>query len=169
MIWTINFCANITKRQKQIDLQLKPVTDSTVSLVHFQPTLTATQRRQRPQHGTDKMSPPHTAILSVKVWWKIKTVKHALLDDLGSIGKKLCGGAYTQIARSTWSCKKVREQFVLLFLKEINWECFNMCSKKNPNVLRKTCKENIVNFSLTELDNELKDKLVMLHLENIHI
>ena len=29
-------------------------------------------------------------------------------------------------------------------------------------------KENIVNFLLTELYNELKDKLVLLHLENIH-
>ena len=43
-----------------------------------------------------------------------------------------------------------------------------MCSKKNPRILRKTSKKDIVNFSLAELDNELKDKQVILHLENIH-
>ena len=42
-----------------------------------------------------------------------------------------------------------------------------MCSKKNPSILRKTSKEDIVNFSLTELDNESKYKQVVLHLENI--
>ena len=43
-----------------------------------------------------------------------------------------------------------------------------MCPKKNPSILRKTREEDIVNFSLTELDNKLKDKLVILHLENIY-
>ena len=33
-----------------------------------------------------------------------------------------------------------------------------MCSKKNPSILRQTSTEDIVNISLTELDNELKDK-----------
>ena len=43
-----------------------------------------------------------------------------------------------------------------------------MCSKKNLSISRKTSKEDIVNFSLTELDNDLKDKQVVLHLENIY-
>ena len=64
--------------------------------------------------------------------------------------------------------KKVREQFLLLFLKDINWGRSNMCSKKNPRILRKTSKKDIVNFSLAELDNELKNKQVILHFENIH-
>ena len=136
------------------------MTDSTPPLIHFQPTLTPTIRRQRLQHGTNKISPPQTTIASVKVEWKHKTVNCTLPKDLESIRKKLCGGTYTRI--------KVREQFVLLFLKEIFRGCSNMCSKKNPSTLRKTSEEDIVNFSLTELDNELKDKQVVLHLVNIH-
>ena len=93
MKWTINFCNNITKRQQQRDLQSKPVTDSTPSLLHFQPTLTPTARRQRLQHGTNKISPSQTTVASVKVDWKIKTVSRILPDDLGSIRKTLCGGA----------------------------------------------------------------------------
>ena len=34
------------------------VTDSTLSLLHFQPTLTPTARRQRLQYGTNKIPPP---------------------------------------------------------------------------------------------------------------
>ena len=70
---------------------------------------------------------------------------------------------HRQIVRATWRCKKVREQFVLLSI-----EGALICSpKRNPSILRKTSKEDIVNFSLTELDNQLKDKQVVLHLENV--
>ena len=37
-----------------------------------------------------------------------------------------------------------------------------MCSKKNPSILRKTSKEDIVNFSLTKLDSELKERTPLL-------
>ena len=43
-----------------------------------------------------------------------------------------------------------------------------MCSKKIPSILRKTSQEDTVNLSLTEFDNDLKDKQIVLHLENIH-
>ena len=37
-----------------------------------------------------------------------------------------------------------------------------MCSKKNPSILRKTSKEDIVNLSLTKLDGELKERTPLL-------
>ena len=85
------------------------MTGSTPTLVHFQSTLTLTSHRQRPQHGTDKISPPQTTIVSFTDEWKSKTVTRTLPDDLGSTGKMLCGGTYTQIVLGTWRCKKVRE------------------------------------------------------------
>ena len=81
--------------------------------------------------------------------------------DLESIGKMLCRGTYTQVANAAWRCSKVREHIIRQFLKEINRECSAMCSKKNPSILRKTSKEDI-NFSLTKLENELKERTPLL-------
>ena len=67
-----------------------------------------------------------------------------------------------QVANAAWRCSKVREHIIHLFLKEINQECSAMCSKKNPSILRKTSKEDIVNFSLTKLENELKERTPLL-------
>ena len=69
---------------------------------------------------------------------------------------------YMQVARAAWRCEKVKEQIIILFLKEIDRECTTMCSKKNPSILRKTSKEDIVNFSLTKLDGELKERTPLL-------
>ena len=37
-----------------------------------------------------------------------------------------------------------------------------MCSKKNPSILCKTNKEDIVNFSLTKLEDELRKRTPLL-------
>ena len=100
---------------------------------------------------------PRLPLRPLKLSGKLRQPTAILPDHLRYIWKKLCGGRYPQIAQATWRFKKVRKQFVLLFLKEINRGCSNMCSKKNPGILRKTSKD-IVNFTLTELDNELKNK-----------
>ena len=103
---------------------------------------------------------PRLPLRPLKLSGKLRQLTALCLRILDQLEKKLCEGTYTRI--------KVREQFVLLFLKEINGRCSNMCSKKNPSMLYKTSQEDIVNFSLTELHNELKDKQIVLHLVNIH-
>ena len=57
---------------------------------------------------------------------------------------------------------KIREHIILLFLEEINRECADMCSKKNPSILRQTNKEDIVNLSLTKLEDELRERTPLL-------
>ena len=101
-------------------------------------------------------------IVSVTVQWRSRTSSRILPHDLQSLGKMLCRGTYLQVARAAWRCAKVREHIILLFLKEIYRECAAMCSRKSPSILRKTSKEDIVNFSLTKLDNELRERTHLL-------
>ena len=101
-------------------------------------------------------------IVSVTVQWRSRTSSRTLPHDLQSLGKMLCRGTYLQVARAAWRCAKVRERIILLFLKEINRECKAMCSRKSPSILPKTGKEDIVNFLLTKLDNELRERTPLL-------
>ena len=73
---------------------------TTRSPIHFQLTLTSTPRRPKPQHEVENISTAQATIVSVKVQWKSKTATRILPDDLGSIGKMLCRGTYTQVARA---------------------------------------------------------------------
>ena len=71
-------------------------------------------------------------------------------------------GTYTQIARAAWRNSKIREQLIKLFLKEVDRECGNMCSMKNPSLLRKTSKKDILDFSLSKFDEEAKQRIPLL-------
>ena len=129
---------------------------------HFRPRSTSTPcSTKQPRHEVESPSTQAT-IVSVTVQWKSRTSSRILPHDLQSIGKMLCRGTYTQVARAAWRCTKIREHIILLFLKEINRECANMCSKKNPSILRKINKEDIVNFSLTKFEDELRKRTPLL-------
>lgn len=164
----------IAKRSLSFDQNEHPITLPTVregesthicspsTAEYFQPKSNSTPRRQAQHKNIDNVSSPQGTTVSVKVQWKSKTASRILPEDLESLGKMLCRGTYTQVARAAWRCEKVREQIIILFLKEIDRECTAMCSKKNPSILRKTSKEDIVNFSLTKLDGELKERTPLL-------
>ena len=83
----------------------------------------------------------HETLVSVKVQWPSQTSDRILPADLCSLGKMMCRGTYTQIARAAWKNAKIREQLILLFLKEIDKESCNLCSSKEPNILRMTKKK----------------------------
>ena len=150
-----------TSSGQRINRKDKSTTRSPTA-IHFQPTSTSTQQRPKPHHEVENISTAQATIVSVNVQWKSKTASRILPDDLGSIWKMLCRGTYTQVARAAWRCEKVREQIIFLFLKEIDRECSNMCSKKNPSILCKNSKESIVNFSLTKFESELKERTPLL-------
>ena len=75
-------------------------------------------------------------VVSLKVQWKSKTSNRVLPDDLTSLGKMMLRGTYSQIARAAWRNEKIKKTLVSLLLKEINKECFSLCSSKNPSILR---------------------------------
>ena len=50
-----------------------------------------------------------------------------------------------------------------LVKKEVERECTHLCSKKNPSCLRKTDKEDMLDFSMEKLCSEVEDRAPMLH------
>ena len=126
-----------------------------VSILPIQPAATSTPRHIV-SHGTGK------TVVKVTVVWNSKTSTRVLPDDLSSLGKMLCQGTYMQVARPAWCNGKIREQLISFFLKEIDKECCNMCSSKNTSLLRKTAKKEIINFSFTKLDEEVKQRTPLL-------
>ena len=57
---------------------------------------------------------------------------------------------------------RVREQLILLLLKQIDKECCNLCSSKNPSILRLTSKNYILEFTITKFE-EIKQRTPLLH------
>ena len=125
----------------------------------FQPLFASTpQKSESTSKPRNVENASEKTFVSVKVHWKSNESSKILPKDLESLGKMLCRGTYTQIARAAWRCHRIREQIVVQFLKDIDRECSNMCSKKDPSLLRRTGKEDILDFSLNKLDWELKKR-----------
>lgn len=100
----------------------------------------------------------NTTNVTVKVKWPSKEAERKLPTDLESLGKMLLRGTYKQIANAAWRNLQLKKHLQLLVLKEIDRECSCLCSKKNPSRLRSPSKENMLNFSMEGLNNELKER-----------
>ena len=134
-------------------------TETRLEPLDFQPPLASTpQKSKSTSKPRNVENASEKTFVSVKVHWKSKESSKILPEDLEFLGKMLCRGTYTQIARAAWRCRRIREQIVVQFLKDIDRECSNMCSKKDPSMLRRTGKEDILDFSLNKLDCELKKR-----------
>lgn len=121
-----------------------------------------TNTQSPPQELPHEISGQLETVVKVTIVWNSKTSTRVLPDDLNSLGKMMCRGTYTQIARAAWRNGKIREKLISFFLKEIDKECCNMCSSKYPSLLRKTARKDILNFSITKLDEEIKRRTPLL-------
>lgn len=99
-----------------------------------------------------------SSAVSVRVEWPSKTYERQLSSDLESLGKMLVRGTYKQIANAVWKCDRLKKQIHLLVLKDVDRECTNLCSKKNPSCLRSPSKEEILKFSMKAINKELKER-----------
>lgn len=98
-------------------------TPSSSTLLHSADTLVNLPELVQTETATE-------TIVSVEVQWRSKTRRRILPVDLSSLGKMLCRGTYAQVARAAWRNDKLREQLILLVVKEIDKECSGMCSSK---------------------------------------
>ena len=127
-------CAEMPKSISISPIPISPIT--VFQEISAQPSTSST-------HVAEPIAPDNAPtitepIVTVEVKWQCKTKRRILPADLCSLGKMLCLGIFTQIARAAWRNDKLREQLVLLFLKEIDKEFTGMCSSKRPSMLRKT-------------------------------
>ena len=100
--------------------------------------------------------------VTVTAKWPSKVERKNLPEDLTSLGKTLVRGTYKQIANAVWKNEKIKKEMQLV-KKEVERECTHLCSKKNPSCLRKTDKEDMLDFSMEKLCSEVEDRAAMLH------
>ncbi|CAH3154050.1 unnamed protein product, partial [Porites evermanni] len=67
-------------------------------------------------------------------------------------------------ANAVWKNEKIKKEIMQLVKKEVERECTHLCSKKNPSCLRKTDKEDMLDFSMEKLCSEVEDRAPMLHI-----
>lgn len=94
----------------------------------------------------------------VKVHYPSKTLNKSLTGNYQAIGKALAHGVPSQIANAVLKDPTLRKHVVEKTLKTLSKEVSDLCSKKNPSLLRKSTKDDLVNFDLQNLCNEWQER-----------
>ena len=74
------------------------------------------------------------------------------------IGKALVHGIPSRIANAAMNCQPVRRHIIEKTLGILKKEVMELCSKKNPSLLRKSSKEVLTDFDLQHVCEEWKVK-----------
>ena len=98
-----------------------------------------------------------------KVKWPSKNKERKLPEDLESLGKMLARGTYKQIANAAWKNENIKKELTVLIAKDIDNECIQLCSDKNPSFLRMTGKESLLSFTVEKLYDELGERAPLFH------
>lgn len=95
---------------------------------------------------------------TITVEYPSKTVKKKLSSDLQPLGKALAHGPASRIAKAIFKSKTLRAEVIAQVLRVVTKEVSDLCSIKNPSLLRKTSKEDLVNFELNKICDEWKQR-----------
>ena len=77
-----------------------------------------------------------------------------LSGDMEPIVKALAHGPPSRIAKTVLKCKTLRTEIISQVLPIVASEMNELCSKKNPAILRKTSKDDLINFDMKILCDE---------------
>ena len=124
-------------------------------------------------HSYEALSPPHLphspkikqtnlqkieTVTKVVVEYPSKTVNKTLSGDMEPIVKALAHGPPSRIAKTVLKCKTLRTEIICQVLRIVASEMNQLCSKKNPSILRKTSKDDLINFDMEKLRDEWKER-----------
>jgi len=85
-------------------------------------------------------------------------VNKTLSGDMEPIVKALAHGPPSRIAKTVLKCKILRTEIISQVLRVVASEMNELCSKKNPSILRKTSKDDLINFDMKKLCDEWKER-----------
>ena len=111
-----------------------------------------------PSDDREKLKSKVEPSVVISVDWASGIKTRSLACDLIPLGKSLIRGTYKQIAVAAWKSPGLRRGIIEVVKREINKECCSLCSSKSPSILRKTSKDDMLDFSWKNLANELEDK-----------
>ena len=92
--------------------------------------------------------------VSLTINYPSKTTSKTLDDTYSTIGKALFHGPPSRIATAIIKCEPLRKVIIQKLLAIVSREVGQLCSRKCPSILRKTSKNDLMNFSLEELCKE---------------
>ena len=148
--------ANRTVSPTASKVPLPTVTNKTMQDASTQ----TTKKKVDIQH--DKAGKKITPVF-VRVEWESGEREKQLPQSLCSVGKMLLRGTFKQIAAAAWRCYELKPYLIKEVLKSVHTECANLCSRKEPSLLRKTSKADMLDFGFEKLGDELKVRTPLLH------
>ena len=119
---------------------------------------TQTLSRKRPEAQYDEKGKRITPVY-VRAEWESGEREKQLSQNMCSLGKMLVRGTFKQIASAAWVCADLRPHLVKELLKTVHTECAFLSSRKEPSILRRTSKADIMDFSFENLGNELQKRV----------
>jgi len=100
----------------------------------------------------------HPKQSKIVVEYPSKTINKTLSGDLESLGKALAHGPPSRIAKAILKSKTLRTEVISQVLRVVSSEVNHLCSRRNPSLLRKTCKDDLLNFDMRKLCEEWKER-----------
>lgn len=154
----IPMARTICKASKSIKFTYDPTPTSVTldSLIHPQLHLPLPLSSSTPNGKVSKSDVSGTVKIIIN--HPSKTVNKILADNYKALGKALFYGPPSRIATAVMKCDPVRKQVVQKVLGIVSREVGKLCSGKNPSMLRKTSKDDLVKFSLEDLCEDWKEK-----------
>ena len=92
----------------------------------------------------------------VVITYPSKIARKVLIKEYESLAKALLYGEPCHIASAVMRSRELRTSVIQKVLELVAKEITGLCSRKNPSLLRKTSKSDLVNFSLQSLCEEWK-------------
>lgn len=96
--------------------------------------------------------------VKVTVRYPSKEVNKILSQCYLPLGKALADGSPSRIAKAIMNCEQLRQSVIEKVLNVVSLETTNLCSRNHPSLLKKTTKEDLINFDLCFLCKEWKEK-----------
>lgn len=154
-----------SKRLRTLELE---VNEGSLYLQNAAPLYASTPVKARPRMQTKPANDqpttrPLTTEVKVRIDWPSNHLERKVPEQLQSLGKMLARGTYKQIASAVWRSPILRQEIQLLALKQIEKECTEMCSKKEPSCVRSPDKSKMLNFSFDKFNTELSSRAPFLH------
>ena len=122
----------------------------------FSPGFASTSRISR---FNNKIQSQETSLQESSKETKVHlTIRKELKDDYASLGKAIVHGPHLQIARAVLKSETLKKFFVEKILQLMTIQLNDLCSRRNPSILRATTKEDIKEFDFKNLSFEWKER-----------
>lgn len=96
--------------------------------------------------------------VKVTVRYPSKEVNKILNQCYVPLGKSLADGSPSRIAKAIMNCEPLRISVIEKVLNLVSLETTALCSRNHPSLLKKTTKEDLINFDLQCLCKEWQEK-----------